>query len=82
MSNKRNTQSGDVEIVIVAICFTLCLALLLICYFINNSHVNTYNRWVQDCKIAKGEVQIYGNNRQECEVNGKKVVLPGWESYQ
>lgn len=47
-----------------------------------NQHIELYNGWAVACERAGGHIEKTRYNWDECFVDGKEKVLPGYEQYQ
>jgi len=50
------------------------------------NHANLFNRWTHACNRINGQISqthaTFWETRYECFVNGKKVVVKGYEQYK
>ena len=60
----------------------LVLALLAWIFISAAEFDQQFTAWSSDCREKHGIVQNVTPTRYECFIDGKKVVLPGWEKYQ
>lgn len=70
---------------VIAVCI---VGLLLISgfgfyqYHKTEEHAKEFTVWARKCKEIGGSVEITAYNWADCTVNGKIVILPGYEDLQ
>lgn len=77
---KLNQRGEVVDVVFVAI-ILLVMGWGVFAWASHEGQRHMVDTWMADCTRAGGLVHDVRTDRMECFVNGKQVVLPGWEGY-
>jgi len=78
---RNERQRGDIEgLLLLAILVALIGGLVALWIWAFTSS-DKFSQWESDCHTAEGLVVKTSSDRYECYIDGKKVVLPGWENY-
>ena len=78
----KNNQRGDVvEGVVVSVAVVLAVTLLWV-FWRGYNQGKVFSRWSVDCSTQGGYVVQTYPNWWDCMVDGKVVILSGYESYQ
>ena len=81
MFKKQDGYIDGVDLVRRSIAVVAVVFLIWICTY-STIVSNRLDKWEGECRSQNGQVVKVSDNRYECYVDGKKVVLKGYEQYQ